>query len=65
MERSKGSKKSALKAVVLVVALAAAMATTGCAGSSLMGPESGTQGQGQVANPGAQHSNPGGQHSMP
>ena len=64
MERSRGSKQ-VLKAVVLVVALAAAMATTGCAGSSLMGPESGTQGQGQVANPGGQHMNPGGQHMTP
>jgi hypothetical protein len=64
MEKSRGYKQT-LKAVVAVAALVAAMATTGCSGSSLMGPETGTQANGQVASLGGQHSNPGGQHATP
>ena len=65
MERSRGTKKT-LKAVVTLMALAAALATTGCSGSSLMGPEKGTQAQGQVtAQQGGQHINMGGQHVTP
>jgi len=47
MEKSRGYKQT-LKAVVTVAALVAAMATTGCSGSSLMGPETGTQANGTV-----------------
>ena len=58
MERSRGSKQ-VLKAVVTVAALVAALATTGCSGSSLMGPDSGTQAQGQSsAQQGGQHATP-------
>ena len=65
MERSRGTKKT-LKAVVTLMALAAALATTGCSGSSLMGPEKGTQAQGQVtAQQGGQRVNPGGQIVRP
>ena len=66
MERSRGTKKS-LKAVLTLMALAAALATTGCSGSSLMGPEQqGTQAQGQVtAQQGGQRVNMGGQHVTP
>ena len=48
MEKSRGSKK-ALRAVVTMAALVAALATTGCTGGTLMGPESGTTNQDQVA----------------
>ena len=66
MERSRGTKKS-LKAVLTLMALAAALATTGCSGSSLMGPEQqGTQAQGQVtAQQGGQSMHPGGQAMKP
>jgi hypothetical protein len=64
MEKSRGSKK-ALKAAVTVMALVAALATMGCSGSSLMGPDTTATGQGQVANQGGQHALPGGQHSTP
>jgi len=65
MERSRGTKKT-LKAVVTLMALAAALATTGCSGSSLMGPEKGTQAQGQVtAQQGGQSMHPGGQAMKP
>lgn len=65
MEKSRGTKKT-LKTVVTLMALAAALATTGCTGSSLMGPETGTQSQGQVvAQQGGQPSHPGGQLSKP
>ncbi len=47
MEKSRGTKKT-LKTLVTLMVLAAALATTGCAGGSLMGPESGTQANGQV-----------------
>ena len=65
MEKSRGTKK-ALKAALTVMALAAALATTGCSGSSLLGPEKGTQAQGQVTpQQGGQHVNMGGQHVTP
>ena len=46
MEKSRGTKQ-ALRAAVTVAALVAALATTGCSGSTLLGPEKGTQAQGQ------------------
>lgn len=65
MEKSRGAKRT-LKAVLTVMALTAALATTGCSGSSLMGPEQGTQSQGQVtAQQGGQKLNPGGQIVRP
>ena len=65
MEKSRGTKKT-LKAALTLMALAAALATTGCSGSSLLGPEKGTQAQGQVtAQQGGQKLNPGGQLSRP
>ena len=64
MNKSRGPKK-ALKAAVTMMALVAALATMGCTGSSLMGPEAGTSTDGQVAQEGAQHSNPGAQHTNP
>lgn len=47
MEKSRGTKK-ALKTLVTLMALTAALATTGCTGSTLMGPETGNEVQGQV-----------------
>lgn len=65
MEKSRGTKKT-LKTALTLMALAAALATTGCAGSSLMGPDTGTQAEGQVvAQQGGQNANPGGQHATP
>jgi len=64
MKESRGTRK-ALKAAVTVMALVAALATMGCTGSSLMGPEAGTSSNGQVAQQGSQHSNPASQHSNP
>jgi predicted small lipoprotein YifL len=65
MERSRGTKK-ALKAVLTLMALAAALATTGCAGGTLLGPDKGTEAQGQVTpQQGGQHINMGGQRVTP
>ena len=64
MNKSRGSKK-ALKAAVTMMALVAALATMGCTGSSLMGPQAGTSSEGQVAQQGGQRLNPSGQRLNP
>jgi hypothetical protein len=64
MEKSRGAKK-ALKAVLTAAALVAALATTGCAGGTLMGPDTSTTSSDQVASQGGQLSHPGGQLSKP
>ena len=65
MEKSRGTKKT-LKTALTLMALAAALATTGCTGSSLMGPEAGTQAQGQVvANNAGNDLNPAGNGLKP
>ncbi|MEK7315662.1 MAG: hypothetical protein AABZ94_00500 [Candidatus Eisenbacteria bacterium] len=66
MEKSRGTKKT-LKTVATMAALVAALATTGCTGSSLMGPESGTQAQGQsvTANNAGNELNPAGNGLKP
>ncbi len=64
MKKSRGSKK-ALKAAVTVMALVAALATMGCNGSSLMGPEAGTSSNGQVAQQAGHTMNPAGQTMRP
>lgn len=66
MEKSRGTKKT-LKTALTLMALAAALATTGCTGSSLMGPDAGTQAQGQTvtANNAGNELNPAGNGLKP
>ena len=65
MKKPSGAKKT-LRTLATVMALAAALATTGCTGGTLLGPEKETEAQGQVTpQQGGQHVNMGGQRVTP